>query len=153
MEQSTIRTIKIKHIISLYDMPHVGNQHRKEQNTYLGEDATRHTGEDGHRGGTHTEAGEGGHIVDGVLVEGHQQRGQGAQTHRHHGEAHDTAGGEGHGESVVQALLGRDGGTSIGVGGDHHADEAATRGGEGTSQVAVLKRKRTKYGEEKGFRM
>jgi hypothetical protein len=89
MEKRTNHAIKIYHIISLYDIPlrrDPQNKKRREQNTYLGEDATDHTGEDGHSGGTHAETGEGGHVVDGVLVEGHQQRGQGAQTHGHHSE-------------------------------------------------------------------
>ena len=49
-------------------------------------------------------------------------------TQAHHGKAHDGAGGEGHAESLIEALGGGLRGAGIGIGGNLHADKTGQHG-------------------------
>ena len=94
----------------------------------LGEDAAAHTGEQGHEGGAHAEHDHGGGNLSGLKVgdvlENVEPDGDIKQAQAHHGEAHNRAGGEGHVQAPVQALVGGVCGAGVGAGGDLHADEA-----------------------------
>ena len=99
----------------------------------LGVDAAAHSGEQGHKGGTHT-------VHDHDVAQRHRvihAKGIAQQEEPHsdiqhpqanHGKAHDRAGGERHPQALVQALGGGLGGTGIGVGRNLHADEARQHG-------------------------
>ena len=94
----------------------------------LGEDAAAHAAEQGHERGTHAEHNHGlgdlGRAEAGDVLEDMEPDGHVQQAQAHYGEAHDRAGGEGHAQAPVQALMGGIGGAGIGGGGDLHAHEA-----------------------------
>ena len=105
----------------------------------FGVDASAHPGEQSHKGGAHAvhhhDIAQSHRVVDpGPQAQDDKPQGDVQQSQAHHSKAHDTARGEGHPQSPVQALAGGLGGACVGIGGNFHAHQTGQHGPDAAGQ-------------------